>query len=130
MGIGLVGSDWFYKSYTKAEDQLYTLLLQYKLHNLTSVTNCERLFNDSMPNLSTKSLDALCGEYDIPSTDSVLQLVYVCLNKFGREWQLFRETGALTDYQMESLCDRNAEQGFGSYLQTADSYLRDWYGCH
>lgn len=48
VGMGLVSTDWFYKSYSKAEDQLYYLLMQYKLLNMTAITSCEKLINDSI----------------------------------------------------------------------------------
>lgn len=127
--MGLVGTEWFYKSYSKAEDQLYNLVLQYKLLNLTSLTNCEKLMNDSVVGITDKAINNVCATYDIRNPQGVMELIYVCLNKFGVEWLKFQSIGNFSDYQMESLCDRESKDGLGGYMLQADIYLRDWYGC-
>ena len=86
----LVGADWFWQSYSKAEDTLHFLLLKYKILKAVENQSCQKLISDSIYGSSTKQVDAICANYNIREPDHILQFLYVCTNKFGREWSQFK----------------------------------------
>lgn len=129
IGMCLVGAEWFWKSYSKTEDTLLNTLLKYKMVNMTGIESCQKLMGDSIFAATNGSVDRICNKYNIREVEDMQQLLYVCMNKYGDEWQLFKGTGGLTDFQMETFCDKDNEGGYGYMLDKAQLYIRNQYQC-
>lgn len=86
----LVGAEWFWKSYARTEDTLLNTLLKYKMVGVLEAESCEKLMDDSIYRIGGGAIERLCGRYNIRDVGDIQEMLYVCMNRYGQEWRVFK----------------------------------------